>query len=86
MNLKIIIVFITAVLLAVTGALYTLQRDVRVTTEPEITIEFLEKEDPSTFGEEIYKMVQNPAEKIPQTNPFKTKINPFEGLRINPFK
>ena len=44
-----------------------------------------EKEEAKTFGEKIYEMVQNPAEKIPQTNPFK-KINPFEGLRINPFE
>ena len=45
-----------------------------------------EKEEAKTFGEKIYQMIQNPAEKIPQTNPFKAKINPFEGLKINPFE
>ena len=86
MNLKIIIIFTTVVLLVATSVFYVFQKGTKITTEPEITIEFLEKEKPKTFGEEIYGMVQNPAEKIPQTNPFKTKTNPFEGLKINPFE
>ncbi|MCK4454252.1 hypothetical protein KAU51_02800 [Candidatus Parcubacteria bacterium] len=80
MKPKVIIIFIIIVLLVTGGAFYFFQK------YPEITIEPLEKEEAKTFGEKIYEMVRNPAEKIPQTNPFKAKINPFEGLKINPFE
>ena len=80
MKPKVIIIFIIIVLLVAVGAFYFFQK------YPEITIEPLEKEEAKTFGEKIYEMVQNPAEKIPQTNPFKVKTNPFEGLKINPFE
>jgi len=78
---KILILLIIVILASVVGGAFYLFRKY-----PEITIEPLEKEEAKTFGEKIYQMIQNPAEKIPQTNPFKAKINPFEGLKINPFK
>jgi len=77
---KKILLIIIALALVAGGAFYLFQK------YPEITIELLEKEVAKTFGEEIYGKIQNPAEKIPQTNPFKIKINPFEGLKINPFE
>jgi len=52
----------------------------------EITLDFLERESPKTLGEKIYQGLQNPGEKIPQTNPFKAKINVFEELKLNPFE
>jgi len=38
-----------------------------------------------TVGQEIGGTV-NPAEKLPETNPFKTKTNPFENVYKNPFE
>jgi len=75
-----ILLIIVILALVTGGAFYFLKKG------PGIQLELLEKEKATTFGEKIYEMVQNPAEKIPQTNPFKTKINPFEGLKINPFE
>ncbi|MBZ9577619.1 hypothetical protein KJA13_01090 [Patescibacteria group bacterium] len=96
-NKKILLIIVILALLAV-GAFYFFQK----LKYPEITIEPLakeeekeeekeekkeeEKEEAKTFGEKIYEMIQNPAGKIPQTNPFKAKTNPFEGLKINPFE
>ncbi len=76
---KKILLIVVILALVVGGALYFFKRG------PSIQLELLEKEKATTFGENIYEMIQNPAEKIPQTNPFK-KINPFEGLKINPFE
>ena len=69
---KKILLIVVVLALVVGGVFYSLKRG------PDIQFEPPEKEEPTTFGEKIYEMVQNPAEKIPQTNPFKTKINPFE--------
>ncbi|MBI2644185.1 MAG: hypothetical protein HYW95_01595 [Candidatus Wildermuthbacteria bacterium] len=38
------------------------------------------------LGSEIYQQVQNPGEKIPETNPFDAKTNPFGEAKTNPFK
>jgi flagellar basal body-associated protein FliL len=43
-------------------------------------------EEPAGLGGQIYEQVQNPAEKIPETNPFQAKTNPFEEVKTNPFK
>ncbi|MDI6883425.1 MAG: hypothetical protein QMC93_03120 [Patescibacteria group bacterium] len=48
--------------------------------------EEVKKETPSGLGGQIYEKIQNPAEKIPQTNPYKAKTNPFEETKTNPFK
>lgn len=77
---KKILLIIVILSLVVGGVLYFLKKG------PDIQLELLEKEKATTFGEKIYEMVRNPTEKIPQTNPFKVKTNPFEGLKINPFE
>jgi hypothetical protein len=81
-NNKKILLIIVVLTLAVGGVLYLLGKG----QGSDIQLDLLEKEKSATFGAKIYEMVRNPAEKIPQINPFKTKINPFEGLKINPFK
>ena len=43
-------------------------------------------EQPQTLGGQIYEQIQNPAEKIPETNPYSAKVNPFEEAQTNPFK
>lgn len=50
------------------------------------TKEEVKKEGPVSLGEQIYGQVQNPAEKIPETNPYKAQTNPFEETKTNPFK
>ena len=77
---KKILLIVVILALVVGGVFYFLKKG------PSIQLELLEKEEAITFGEKIYETIQNPAEKIPQTNPFKTEINPFEGLKINPFE
>ena len=77
---KKILLIIVVLSLVVWGVLYFPEKG------PDIQLELMEKEKSATFGAKIYEMVRNPAEKIPQINPFKTKINPFEGLKINPFE
>lgn len=44
-------------------------------------------EDLKSLGEDIYeKSSSNPVEFLPQLNPFEQKINPFEGIKTNPFE
>lgn len=44
-------------------------------------------EAPKTFGEQISGgTITNPAEKIPRTNPYEAKTNPFEEVNTNPYK
>lgn len=39
------------------------------------------------LGADIYSQVsQNPAEKLPETNPFKAETNPFKAVQTNPFE
>jgi len=77
-NKKILLIIVILAIM-VGGAFYFVEKYPQITKPSE-------EEAPKTFGEKIYQIVQNPAEKIPQTNPFKVNINPFEGLKINPFK
>lgn len=44
------------------------------------------KEEPQTLGSKISEQIENPAEKLPQTNPYQTQTNPFEEAETNPFK
>ena len=44
------------------------------------------EELPASLGGQIYGQIQNPAEKITETNPFEVKTNPFEETKTNPFK
>lgn len=78
-NMKILLV-IVILALVVGGAFYFFKKG------PGIQLELMEKEKATTFGGKLFETTQNPAEKIPQTNPFEAKINPFEGLKINPFE
>ena len=44
-------------------------------------------ENEAGLGGDIYNQVsQNPAENLPETNPFKAEINPFTGAYKNPFE
>ncbi len=52
-----------------------------------------EKKDEATqvessgFGGQIFdKIQQNPAEKLPDINPFKEEINPYKETYTNPFE
>lgn len=41
----------------------------------------------NTLGGTLYDAVpQNPAEKIPESNPFRTETNPYKGAYTNPFE
>lgn len=41
----------------------------------------------SGIGGQIFEQVQqNPAEKLPETNPFEKEINPYKSGYTNPFK
>lgn len=44
------------------------------------------KEKPATLGGELFEKTNNPGEKIPSTNPYEAKTNPFEEAKTNPFK
>ncbi len=74
-----IISIIIAILMAV-GGYYYWQKYYKVA--PAATVE-----SPQTFGEQISNQaITNPAEKIPQTNPYEIKINPFDEIKTNPFQ
>lgn len=38
-----------------------------------------------SLGGQIYQAVANPAENIPETNPFAQEINPYKAVKTNPF-
>ena len=41
----------------------------------------------SGVGGQLFEQVQqNPAEKMPETNPFEKQTNPYEGAYTNPFE
>ncbi|MBI4993508.1 hypothetical protein HZC33_00910 [Candidatus Wolfebacteria bacterium] len=41
---------------------------------------------PETLGEQISgQTITNPADTIPQTNPYEAKTNPFESVKTNPY-
>jgi hypothetical protein len=78
-NKKILLIIVILALIA-GGVFYFLKKSSQPAVGPS------GKEEAKTFGEKIYGMVQSPAEKFPQANPFRAEINPFEGLKINPFE
>lgn len=49
------------------------------------TVSPLEEQTPG-LGGELYEQVQNPAEKLPETNPFQVETNPLEQAKTNPFE
>lgn len=41
----------------------------------------------SGIGGQLFEQIQqNPAEKLPETNPFEKDINPYKGAYTNPFE
>mgnify|MGYP001605559261 CR=1 FL=1 len=40
---------------------------------------------PATLGGQISDQIQNPADAIPDANPYDTKTNPYEA-KVNPFR
>jgi flagellar basal body-associated protein FliL len=76
-TLSIIIALVVAAVLIV-GGLFVYNKYYKAPT--------LTKEEPTTLGGQIYEQVQNPAEKIPEINPYSAKTNPFEEAKTNPFE
>lgn len=79
-----------AVLLVVAGGLYYFLV-VQKQQAPPAPLAPIEKEEKG-LGGELFKKTGNPAQKVPETNPFKEvetnplqSTNPFEGLK-NPFE
>ncbi|MEK7634430.1 MAG: hypothetical protein AAB396_00890 [Patescibacteria group bacterium] len=82
MNKKLLLEIISAiaVILIAIGGYYYWQKYYKIA--PASTAEA-----PQTFGEQISEQaITNPAEKIPQTNPYEAKTNPFEKIKTNPFQ
>ena len=76
-------VLAVAILLLVGGGIYYLtQQQPAVPVTPPVQVE----EEPKGLGGDIYEQAQNPADSIPDTNPFEGKANPFEGIQTNPFE
>lgn len=46
----------------------------------------LDKGEPASLGAQVADQIQNPAEKVPDVNPYDAKTNPFESAKVNPFK
>lgn len=81
MNKKPIAYIVIAVIIALGTASYfvikgTLKKDVPS----------LETRENQSLGAEIYSGVQNPGEKLPETNPFEKETNPLKGVYTNPFE
>jgi hypothetical protein len=49
-------------------------------------IEPIKQEESKTLGGQIYDQVENPAQKLPETNPFQANTNPFDEIKTNPYK
>jgi cell division protein FtsL len=81
-NKKMVLIIIAGVVAAVliASGLFVYKKYYKVSTSTPT------KEEPTTLGGQIYEQVQNPAEKIPEINPYSAKTNPFEEAKTNPFK
>ncbi|MDO8470846.1 MAG: hypothetical protein Q7S63_02605 [bacterium] len=44
------------------------------------------EEEQKGLGGELYEQSQNPAEQLPDTNPFQVKTNPLDQAKTNPFE
>lgn len=49
------------------------------------TLEPIQKEE-TGLGGELYDQGKNPAENLPDTNPFQVETNPLEQAKTNPFE
>ncbi|MDO8601869.1 MAG: hypothetical protein Q7R62_01920 [bacterium] len=72
------IILVGIIVVAVVG--WLLWRTVQKSALPEVPT------DTASIGAEISGAATgNPADSLPQTNPFESKTNPFEGAYNNPF-
>ncbi|MBI2674275.1 MAG: hypothetical protein HYX22_00855 [Candidatus Yanofskybacteria bacterium] len=82
-NLLIIVVAVVVAIIALVLVFFNplkTQRSATVTSTP--APENVSK----SLGEEISGQIQNPAEKLPESNPFQESANPFEETNTNPFR
>lgn len=84
MNKKITIIVIAIIIAIATIGFFVWQKYYKA--EPAPTPSPVATEKPQTLGGEISEQVQNPAEKLPETNPYEAKTNPFEEAKTNPFE
>ncbi|MBI3638324.1 hypothetical protein HY227_01105 [Candidatus Wolfebacteria bacterium] len=78
-NIKIIIL-VVAVLAVAAGGYFVWKKYYK-------KIEPMKQEESKTLGGQIYDKVENPAQKLPETNPFKqANTNPFDESKTNPYK
>lgn len=81
--MKKIFILIVVVAIAVIGWLYI--------KNPAVLTQFFSQKPASVdmssgFGAQLFdKVQQNPAEKLPEVNPFNKDVNPYEGAYNNPF-
>lgn len=80
-NKKKIVIIIIVVIIAVLCGFYAYKKYFALKEEQKLG-------GPASLslGGQIYEQVQNPAEKIPETNPYSAKTNPFEEAKTNPFE
>lgn len=89
MNKKILIIIIAAIIAisAGIGGFFVWKKYFKKASEMQLQQEGkkVEEEKPESLGEQIYQQTQNPIEKLPQSNPYETKTNPFEETKTNPY-
>lgn len=45
------------------------------------------KQEAPSLGDQLFEKTQNPLKgKLPETNPFKEQVNPFDTIYKNPFR
>ncbi len=73
---------VAAVLLiaALAGGYFILKKLQKPTLEP------IQKEEQAGLGGDLYEQGKNPAENLPETNPFQVETNPLEQAKTNPFE
>lgn len=80
---QIAISIITVFILAIAAAIFFYYQNVN-----RLELEKKAEETPAaeeSLGAELFEKTQNPAEKLPETNPFEAKTNPFSDYK-NPFE
>ena len=50
------------------------------------TLPPIQEEKSEGLGGELYEQGKNPAEDLPDTNPFQVETNPLEQVKTNPFE
>ncbi|MEK7150569.1 MAG: hypothetical protein AAB688_00825 [Patescibacteria group bacterium] len=80
-NKKNMIIFAIAAIIIILGAVFYF-----TTTKYRIMNTQKEKMDNAALPASPQGQVHNPAERLPDTNPYDAKTNPFEEVKTNPFK